>query len=499
MMSGPKKADVEAQLNIARAIQHKCASLLADIEEAATERILHDGDGILKQTAEIAATLRRELDAMKGDLERFVPELASVREMAAQVQQELDNARAALKTAQAQVEQANQLKRKAHQTFADGEQQYRLAEESNRRPDPHYRYKEMEWALQAKELFDQAAAELADAAHVRREAERRAVEALRRARQAHAAATDGYQHIRLTRSEAEARRRAEEEARRIAEQQRREAVLSVEQARAAWNRLADLPHDKFCPGEAASIKHDLEAAAQMLEHGRFLEATEAAHRIPAMVHRLETKVRQAQQEYERQHAEAEAELRALAAIIDSTDEELIVQWANNPHALAHARHGMDLSQQAIKAERFAEAVRQAQAARQTLAQALNTAVENKRADDQRQIVGQAVMDVLAELGFDVSFEPGSRTEPLRISGQTPDVSGRGDFDIALPLMGEVRFEVNTPDGDASCIAAVEALQSRLAERGIRWQTTDWGHATGAASAPGVKRKEQEKQQLRMKQ
>jgi hypothetical protein len=498
-MSGPKKADVEAQLNIARNSQRKCANLLAGMEEATTAGILREVDSILNQAAEVSANLRRELEALTGDLQRVAPEAASsARAMAAQVQQELDKARAAVMQARQKAEEAERLKRRANETFVRAEREYERAAEATRRAGSHYLRQEMEWAKQAQALFDQAASELAAAAQARREAERAAVEALQRVKQAHASATGGYQQARAARSEAEARRRAEEEARRIAEQQRREAMLAVEQARAAFNRLAGMPHNKFCPGEGASIERGLEAAARALAEGRFPEATAAARRIPEEVRRLEEKVRQAQQEYERRRAEAEAAIGALAAAIDSADERLVAEWADDPQALERARQALRSAQQAVALEHFPEAARQAQTARQVLAQALNSAAENKSADEKRQIIGQAVMDVLEELGFDVSFEPGSRTEPMRISGQTPDPTGKGDFDIALPLEGEVNFEVNTPPGDTTCIAAVQELQKRLAERGIRWETTDWGHAAGAAAGITTQQKVKQTEKQKVK-
>ncbi|MPN55447.1 hypothetical protein SDC9_203129 [bioreactor metagenome] len=85
--------------------------------------------------------------------------------------------------------------------------------------------------------------------------------------------------------------------------------------------------------------------------------------------------------------------------------------------------------------------------------------------------------------FDVSFDPGSRDEPCRISGQTPRADGDGDFDIAIPLSGDIEFEVAEARGDGrDCHAAVTALRERLKERfGLSWDVTDWGRAAGIAA------------------
>ncbi len=497
-MSGPKKADVEAQLNIARDSQRKCANLLAGMEEATIANILQEVDSILTQATAAAATLLRETDAL-GSLQHFAPEAAAlVGTIAEQARSELESAQAALNRARRQANKAEQLKRQANETFSQGERLYEQAAAANRRLDPHDRRPEMEWAKQAQALFDQAADELATAARARREAERIAVQALQQAQQAHAALSSSARHVQAIRAEAEARRRAEEEARRITEQQRREATLAVEQARAAFQRLAELPHDKFCPGEGDEIKRSLDAAAQALAQGHFAAASAAATPISERVRQLEEKVRQAQRDYERQRAEAEAEVKALVAAVKSADEKLLAEWSDNPQALEHARQALRSAQQAIASERFSEAVNHAQAACQVLAQALNTAAENKSADEKRQIVGQAVMDVLAELGFEVSYQLGSRTEPMRIAGQTPEPTGKGDIDIALPLQGEVNFEVNTPHGDTTCVATVQELQKRLAERGIRWETTDWGHAEGATAGAPARQQEKVTEQQKIK-
>ncbi|GIV64043.1 MAG: hypothetical protein KatS3mg045_1382 [Bellilinea sp.] len=499
-MSGPKKADVEAQLSIARDSQRKSANLLADMEESAIASILHEVDNLLNQAVEEVTNLHGVLEALSDHQERMgLDVISSTRDWVEQVQHLLDEARIAAESARRKAEEAEHRKQRANETFARGEEQYQRAAEANRRLDPHDRRPEMEWAKQARVLFDQAAAELAAAAQARKEAERVAVEALKWAIQARSTAANGSQQAHADQSEAEAWRRAEEEARRIASQHRQAAVLAVEQARVVFNRLNGLPHGKFCPGEGERIQRRLEEAIRHLNENRLSDAAALARSILDEVRRLEQMTRKAQQEFERQLAETQAEIEALAAAIQSADPGLIGEWADDPQALDNARRALQSAERAMAAEHYPEARQQARAAQQALAQALHSAAENKSADEKRKVIGQAVMSVLEELGFDVSFEPGSRDEPMRISGQTPDVSGKGDFDVALPLEGEVHFEINTPPGDTTCIAAVEELQKRLAERGVHWNTTDWGHAAGADAVSAQQKMQQtEKQKVKSK-
>ena len=119
---------------------------------------------------------------------------------------------------------------------------------------------------------------------------------------------------------------------------------------------------------------------------------------------------------------------------------------------------------------------------------MGAAVAAKEADDRRNEIGAAILDVLEEMHFDVSWDAGTRDQPLRLAGQTADESERGDFTVAIPLSGEVDFEVTATEGDTACVAAVQQLQAKLAERGIGWKTTDWGQAQDAAKAgPGTVR------------
>lgn len=501
-MSGPKRADVEAQLNIARDSQRQCANLLAGIEEATIANLLGEVDALLAQAQGMDA-----LSAASQTLASWRAYLSSesatlVNEATAQAQRALQEAAAAAERARRMAREAEHLRAMANETFGRGEQEYQRAADAVRRSSSSwYMHEEMKWAQQAKALFDEAADQLRTAAQARRKAERAAVQALNQVRQAHSTATRALQQARAARDEAKARQRAEEKAKQIAEQQRRSALLAINQARAALDRLAELPHAKFFPGQADALTSALEAALRAQRAQRFSDAIAHAQPIPDAALRLEQATRQALEALERQRAEAEAEIKALAATIESADAALLAAWSDDPEASERARQMLRSAEELLAAERFADAIQQAQAAQQALHQAIDTAARNHSEDGKRQFIAQAVMRALQELGFSVSYAPGSRTEPLRIAGQTPDPTGKGDIDIALPLRGEVHFEVNTPLGDTTCVATVRALQQRLEAYGVRWETTDWGHAEGATEGTRqtVKIVEREKVKYTQKQ
>ena len=154
-------------------------------------------------------------------------------------------------------------------------------------------------------------------------------------------------------------------------------------------------------------------------------------------------------------------------------------YMHNEMAWAQKATGLyDQARRALTEERFADAEEISRSARQMLTDALQSAAEAKSANESRIHVGNAIMDVLAELHFDVSFDAGNRDEPLHIRGNSADTTGKGDFDISIPLSGEVDFHLEATQGDVSCVGAVNELQKRLAERGVKWNTTDWGHAEG---------------------
>jgi hypothetical protein len=278
------------------------------------------------------------------------------------------------------------------------------------------------------------------------------------------------------------RTRAEEEARRIAEEARKRATAAVGVARSALAGVNAADADKFRPGERARLQRALDGAQIALTRGDSATAERDAAQIPAQAGALAAAAAKARAEHDRQQAQAQAAVAALDASVNAADAELIGTWADDPGALDNARSALSRAQQLITAEQFDQATGLASGQVDAVDAATLSASEARAAHERRESIGEAVMDVLEEMGFEVSYEPGTKADPLRISGQTPDeVSDSGDFDIEIPLEGEVHFEVTAQEGDGACAHAVKNLQDKLAERGVGWTTTDWGYGQDPAT------------------
>ncbi|MBV5338774.1 MAG: hypothetical protein J0665_04335 [Deltaproteobacteria bacterium] len=498
-MSGPKKADVVAQLNIAQRSQRLCANLISSAADAAIASILRDAEGIVRDIAAQESTMRDESGSFSSDARRIAPDaVRRAGEAASSSSAAIATSRDILSRAHNEVDRAQQQEQEARGTFDRAEEEYDRAMQAVNSAGGHYMHQEMARAQQATQLFTQAERELAAAAKVRKDAEKSASSALQQAREAKGAVQSARQQIQSTRNEAQSLLKAEADARRIAEEKRRNATLALEKGRSALHRLENLPHQKFCPGKLDALSRELQAAQQALESGRFDTALADGERIASAAVRLEQEVAAAQKEFERRKAEAETQINVLDATLTGMDEALIREWSDTPDACRHAKQVIDQARQAVAVEHFDDATEPARNERQKLTEALRSAAEAKSSHDKRMATGAAIMEVLQELNFDVTHEPGNKTEPMRIAGQTPDEAGKGDFDIAIPLDGEVNFEVNTPQGDISCIGAIGELQKRLEQRGIQWTTTDWGHAEGAAPS-GQPRKTTVQEQVQIKQ
>jgi len=497
-MSGPKKADVVAQLNIAQRSQRSCANLISTAADAAIASILLDAEKIIRDVTILDASLRDESGSFSSDARRIAPDaVRRAGEAASSSSSAVAASRDVLSRARNEVDRAQQQEQDARRTFDRAEEEYDRAMQAVNNADGHYMHQEMSWAQQATQLFTQAERELAAAAKVRKDAEKSASSALQKAREAKGAVQSARQQVQSTQDEAQSLLKAEADAQRIAEEKRRNATLALEKGRSALHRLESLPHQKFCPGKLDALTRDLKSAQQALESGRFDVSRADADRIAATGTCLEQEVAAAQKEFERRKAEAETQLNVLHATLTGMDEALIREWSDVPDACRQAKQVIDQVRQAVAAERHDEATSSARDERKKLTEALRSAAEAKSSHDKRMATGTAIMEVLQELNFDVSCEPGNKAEPMRIAGQTPDEAGKGDFDIAIPLDGEVNFEVNTPQGDISCISAIGELQKRLEQRGIKWNTTDWGHAEGAVPA-GQRRTTTVQEQTKLK-
>jgi hypothetical protein len=400
--------------------------------------------------------------------------------------------------AQQRMDDARRETRQTEDIYSRANDVYEQTVAAVRQAGSHYLNKEMEWAQEARRLYDQAASGLQRASGSRKQAEEAARAALQKAKEALAHTENLERQVNAVRTEGEANLRAEEDARRITEQKRRDALLAIEKVKAALDHIENTPHEKFLPGEIANLRSGQKALTSLFEKGDFDRAKGEAENLLTASRRAEEKIIQAVHEYEHRKAQAEGQANVLKQTLANMERGLITEWSDAPAAIKMAEAALKEAQEFIWDERFDQAAQLAGDADRHLKEALRTAAENKTSNEKRETISDAVMEVLEELGFEVSWEPGTRTAPLRISGMTPDQQGKGDFDIVIPLDGQVDFEINTPSGDTTCVAAVEALQKRLAERGIvRWQTTDWGHAHG--SQPIVeKTKVREKEKIKTK-
>lgn len=479
-MSGPKKADVKAQLNIAKRSQQQCANLISAAADAAIASILLEAEGIMKDIAAQEITIRDESGSFSSEALRIAPDaIRRAGEAVSSSSATIAESRDVLSRTRSEVDLARQHEQDARRTFEMAVEEYNRAMEAINRASGHYMDQEMEWAQQATKLFAQAECELASAAKVRKDAEKSASSALQQARIGKGTVQSALQQVRNTRDEAQSLLKAEADARKIAEEKRRNASLALEKGRSALHRLGKLPHQKFSPGKLDALSRELKTAQQALESGSFDAARTDGERIAASAVCLEQDVATAKKNFERRKAEAETQINVLHAALTGMDEALIREWSDTPDACRNAKHVIGQAHKAVEAERFDDAVGSASDERRKLLEALRSAAEAKSSHDKRMVTGLAIMEVLKELHFDVSCEPGNKTEPMLIAGQTTDEAGKGDFDIAIPLDGEVNFEVTSPEGDISCVVAIEQLQKRLESRGVKWQTTDWGHAEGA--------------------
>ena len=500
-MSGPKRADVEAQLKAAQNGKRKCATLIADSEVRALLHQLRTADKLEIEAARVSHEASQALDGLTPELRNAAGEILSdvtflVNEAANQARDakvQGEEVRGLLDSAQNQARSAEATHNRATQALDSA--QAALSAKGG-----HYLSAEMQQARGATQLFNQAEQELGEAARIRQQAAGRASDAIRRAEEAKATARSAVQRAQTLRAEAQKRVKAEEEARRITKEKQRQATLALNSARSALNSLRDSPHQKFRPGALAEMENLVNTAQSKLNSEQWDECVRQAKEIEKRGQRLIQEIAEAQREHERKRAESESHIQTLLSAIDGADGARIKQWADTPDAYAEAEKAAQSAREALKSEAWSEANSLSQNAQSKLTQAIESAARNQSQDEVRTEIGEAVMDVLEDLGFEVSSKNGSRSEPLRIKGQTPDAKGRGDFDVSIPLSGEVDFHVETPDGSTSCVAAVRELQDRLKARGVNWETTDWGHAQGAENAGGkVKRTVTQTEQTKIKQ
>lgn len=483
-MSGPKRADVQAELRSAQASARTASSLIADAEGSVLRALLAE----LNQAAKSGGSdsgINTELNGCRDD----VSSTADAKSALAQAKSLRMRADAASATARDQCSAAER-------THRDGVREYECANAEYHRATAnlnkaHYLHDEMSWAKEATRLYGTAAALAKNAQLERQRAQKSVTDALTLARQAQAAERDAVNRVKASSRESAERTRAEEEARRIAEKARRLATIAVSGARAALDALPDGDCDKFAPGTSSQLASQLAQAKTALDSGDAAAAQKLADAVTTDAAALGTRVAHAREEFNRKITAAQTASSQLQATIDASDAELIAGWSDDPNALQAANAGLADVHALIISERFDEAVASASRLTGQLRAATTSAAEATAANDRRTSIGDAIMDVLEDMAFDVSFEEGSKSEPLRIAGQVPAATGEGDFVLELPLDGDVDFEVTDQKGEGACSNAVANLRERLASRGIRFTVTDWGHGNEPSSSPPVVRKRTE--------
>lgn len=463
-MSGPKRAEVRPDPAIARAAARAAAARVSQAELQSIKGLLDRAKALLIPAELAAASLAeaaRDVASARGDAAG-----------AADARDAITQAQSRLKAAQDAVALAKREAKAARQAEAAAQEAYDRGTRSGHRYDP----------AEGRRASEAAAA--------RGRARSAASTALSEAQRCEPEAAAAMVATEAVRRESARRAKAEAEARRVAQAALRGATAAVGQAAGAVAGLDVASTDTFTPGRREALERRIADAQARLQAGDAAAAQKAVAGVEAEAAALGREAARAKAEFDARSAACETALGELDAAIQAADPDLIAAWADDPGALDAARSGLAQAREAANRGQFEDAGTRAQALTAAIVAATASAATAREADERRTSIGDAVMDVLEELGFDVSFDPGSRTEPLRISGQTASADGRGDFDIEIPLHGEIDFEVTAAPGDGSCSAAVAGLQERLAARGVEWETTDWGYGhEPAAQQPRAVREE----------
>lgn len=408
-MSGPKRADVQAELNIVADAVKCCAGYVSRAENSAINKIMNDSLLRNKSIEQEINNIKKLTNEINGINEKISKELIKTSlKLEKEISKLREEAVNASKNAKISFEDSQDAEDEANDAFERANAEYLKAKEMLENSfGNHYKEKEMDFAREAHRLFDIAKEKLKDA-----------------------------------------------QAKRIITRKKAEESLK----------------------KSISALNSAKLAVEELKGNKILEA---------------------QRQLVAKRAKAEAEVNALEAVFNSVDTELINEWSDEKDILSVAHKELEVIKKLLASEKPEEAGIRAEKVKKSLDDAMRNAAENKESDERRTRTGYAIMDALRELDFDVSFEKGSASEPMRISGQTVDETGKGDFDIEMPLNGEVDFEVTAQEGDISCVAAIKELQNRLIKKGVSWNTTNWGHAEGAEIS-NVKIKTVEKVRGKMK-
>jgi len=485
-MSGPKRADVQAALNTAARAAEASRAVIAQTERDAFERLSGRLRDVLRNGGSLQASLS-DAARLLGGIENAGPDTESAKQALASAGKALDASMRGTDAVDRSNAEADVAEAGARAAYDGAKAEYDRAAQALRASGSHYLHDQMAWAQSAQRKFDEAGRLAQHAAQLRASSKKAVTTSIEHAEAAVAAARRALDASDSAARAAEQRMRAAAEAARIAEEQRRAATSAVAEARIAFDSLDAGNVDKFLPGARDRFSDRLAAGESALLDGDHGAARTAVAGLVDEAAELRHESAKGRQRWDEARAAALAAQGELEALLASVDVELIEAWANDAMALSAGRSALADVQSLISSESFGTATATASAAHDALIAATVSAAAAHGQDLRRREIGDAVMDALEDLGFDISYEDGSREAPLRISGQTATPDGRGDFDIEIPLNGEVDFEVTAPEGDLSCVNAIHSLQECLAERGIGWAVTDWGHAEGHADNAGKTR------------
>jgi hypothetical protein len=473
-MSGKKRSEVQASLN--------AASRAADSARAALAQA--DAKALKKLRAAIADGLAQ---AESGAGTLVLPDFLTKEESVAARQAHkastaaLAEARQLKDATEQGIQQAEALDRQASRAFQDAQRQLDNAQRALLvKGSNDYLTPEWQLAEAAKRAFESAQRDAQLAQSARQRTQSLAQQAVEAATRAASSTRQAVGAIQATVAAATERKRREDEATRLAEEALRKATAAVTGAAAEVQSIPQADARKFQPAAFDVLQKKLATVETVLRRGDSAKASQVAAMVSGDARVLAAQVRDDRADFDCRRAEAIAVATRLESALAGADADLVHAWSNTPGAYSDAERALAKAREAIQREDFQTATTAAAGAVMALRAAMEAGVEGRAADERRSAIGQAIMEVLGEMHFDVSFDPGTRDEPMRISGQTADVTGRGDFDLAIPLNGQVDFEVTAEEGDSSCVAAVDQLREKLSERGIDWRTTDWGHTNGVA-------------------
>ncbi|WP_244928744.1 hypothetical protein [Nocardioides sp. W7] len=492
-MSGPKRADVQSALDQAARTAQTVAETIGKAQDG-TIRALADQ---LAEEAQKARGLEDQLGALEKELAATgSPEARRALLTAKAARERIRDVASRRTDLGKQVSEIAKLAGEAGAAHARAQKQYDAARASLSGSGGHYLSQEMASATAAGRAFDDAAAVAQRAAAAREHARVQATAALEVSHAALAAGQQALGQADKARRAVEERRKAAEEAQRIVEQARRAAVEALQEATIAVDALDGAVVDQFLPDRRARLAQSVEEAGRALAAGRFADVHSGVKAIASETGKVAEEAAEAKRRHDEGLARASAAASELAAVIGGADEEVLREWAADSAALTAARTAAAAVDAAIAAGDFDRAVALAGQAGTALDAAVADAAETLAQDVRRAEIGDAVMDVLEELGFETSCEDGTRDQALKISGQTSSETGRGDFEIEIPLDGEVDFEVKADEGDTACATVIRDLQKKLAARGIDWKVTDWGHATGTETGGRTRTQTQTQTQTR---